>query len=1036
MKLSQSFIYSRKNMNPSFTTLSSWNSYLWVGNTFSKFFLLQQTLKEKGSFLLIVEHDNSIKNYQEICKSFWVPFCILEKESDLESLLSKSNSIFCITLDNLDDYAINAQREILNFKKWETIQDIYQITQKLHDMWYDFNEYLSKGSYKRNWDVLSIRNHNGNSTAIITFWGDEIESIEEQFFSWEKLLQKTFPKTLSIGANTHLVHEWTKKIPLIEKIWENSVFSIFDTLEFHWLYKNSIFHLQNSCSLDILWNQELNIQNLSLDDLKINSLEEFKSIIESSSKEIYIYTKHRKLISEFISFNNIFHKIHITEIHNSVFTSFYEKNETSEKKNVYIICDDIINPIFTKKRVKKKLSENLDLLLKIKKWDLIVHIDHGVGIFFDIIKREIWDITKEYVELHYKDNDKLYVPITEVARISKYIGSGNPELTPLSGKVWERKMSKVQEDIQHIAEELLENFAERKLRQWNPYHIYEQDISAFQAQFPYSYTSCQQQAIDDILFDMGKWVIMDRLLVWDVGFWKTEVAFNAIFNALNNKKQVAFISPLVVLAYEHYEKAIERFIDFWVNIEVLTRLESQRDVTRIIKWLKEWKIDLIIGTHRLLSESIEFKNLWLIVIDEEHKFWVQDKEKIKSIKKNIDVLAMSATPIPRSLNLALSGIRDISILKTPPVGRKNIETLISPFQEKLIQEAGNREFERGGQLFFIHNRVVNIDMIGKQLWNIFPTKKVIITHWQLPGEQLENRILDFKHKKYDILVSTTVIENGIDFSNVNTIFINECQNFGISQLHQLRGRVGRSDKKWYCYLLYKKENISNESAQRLQSIVNYSYLWAGFELAMKDLEIRWWWDILGIRQSGQAKEIGVSLFLKMLEEKIEELKNKKENKTPNISTGIDLQISAGIDDSYFVSETDKIQFYREIESITDTKDLQDLIDGFIETNPEIDEAAENLFNILRLKIYAGKYKISTIKRLGVNYQIDFHESLNLEELKKFLEKDKEVIFHVVDIKRIRAARKLFENDKKFLQYVLDMFESKVWNPKIKLKKKK
>ena len=648
--------------------------------------------------------------------------------------------------------------------------------------------------------------------------------------------------------------------------------------------------------------------------------------------------------------------------------------------------------------------------------------------------KKLWNIEKEYIEIHYKKNEKLFVPITEVSRISKYIGKENPSLNPLSWKLWEKKMKKIHEDIRKIAEELLHTFAQRKLRSGNSFQRNIGKLDRFQEAFPYSYTPCQESAIEDIFQDMERTITMDRLLVGDVGFWKTEIAFNAIYNAMTNNKQVIFIVPLVVLAYEHYEKALERFANMWVHIEILTRMTTQKNATKILKSLSDWSTDLVIWTHRLLWKNIRLKNLWLIVIDEEHKFWVGDKEKIKVIKSSIDVLSMSATPIPRSLNLALSGIRDISILKTPPEWRKNIETYISPYEEKIILDAGKREFARGGQMFFVHNRVFNIEVYKTALQKLFPTKKIVITHGQLPWEELENRILDFKHRKYDILLSTTVIENGIDFSNVNTICINECQSFWISQLHQLRWRVGRSDRKWYCYLLYKKENLSNESAKRLQTVVNYSYLGAWFELAMKDLEIRGWWDILGVRQSGQVQEIWINLFLKMLEEKIEELKESPE-KIPKdkLDTSIDLEISATIPDEFFQSESDKIHFYREIESLSSVEELELIISGFTEVNETLPDSTKNLFSILRIKILAQKYSINSIKRVGMNYQINFKESVKLHTLKDFLKLDKKISFQVIDIKRLHAPIKLFENDKKFLQYVLDMLGKKILNPKIRLK---
>lgn len=405
-------------------------------------------------------------------------------------------------------------------------------------------------------------------------------------------------------------------------------------------------------------------------------------------------------------------------------------------------------------------------------------------------------------------------------------------------------MKKIHEDIREIAEELLKNFAERKARGGNSNIFFEEKILEFQREFAYIYTEDQQYSIDDIFKDMCSTKNMDRLLVGDVGFGKTEVAFSAAYLALLNKKQVILISPLVVLAHEHYSKALERFAHFGVRIEVLTRLQSQAHANRVIRGLADGSIDMVIGTHRLLSEKLSWKRLGLLIVDEEHKFGVIDKEKIKHIKSDIDILSLSATPIPRSLNLALSGVRDISLLKTPPNGRKSIETYVTRYNEAIIKDAGEKEFARGGQIFFVHNRVSNIEVIKKQLEALFPRKKVVITHGQLPGDELEDRILDFKNKKYDILLSTTVIENGIDFSNVNTIFINECQTFGISQIHQLRGRVGRSDAQGYCYLLYRKEHLDIEAAKRIQTIVDYSYLGAGFELAMKDLEIRGGGDIL------------------------------------------------------------------------------------------------------------------------------------------------------------------------------------------------
>ena len=710
--------------------------------------------------------------------------------------------------------------------------------------------------------------------------------------------------------------------------------------------------------------------------------------------------------------------------------------------------------IFIKKRLSKNVAADLDLLLKITPWDFVVHVDHGIGIFKWIIKKELpqWSsnniLIREYIEIHYKWEDKLFVPITEVSRVNKFIGSDNPKLTGLNTTEWSRKLKKVDEQVQQIAEELLEIYSQRKM--WKSFAFIPdaQKEQAFQWSFPYTYTQDQDEAIDEILADMEKQEPMDRLLVWDVWFGKTEVAFNAIHRAFINKKQAVFIAPLVVLAYEHYEKAVDRFRGLGMKIAVITRMESAKKVESVLLWLKWWSIDLVIWTHRLLSDKIAYKNLWLLVVDEEHKFWVSDKEKIKKLKTSIDILSMSATPIPRSLNMALSQIRQISIIKTPPQGRQDINTIISKFSERVILDWCEAEFERWWQVYFVHNRVQTLVHFEKVLQWLFPDKKIVITHGQLPWNMLEKRIIDFKNKKYDILLTTTVIENWIDFPNVNTIFINEAQNFGISQIHQLRWRVWRSDRLWHCYLLYKKENLGSETAKRLKTIVNYSYLWAGFELAMKDLEIRWGGDLLGCRQSGQTSEIGVNLYLKMIEQKINELKRNKEKEASTTSdnkvitkvkthTKIDLQLNIWIPDSYFDSDLDKINFYREIESLSHEDDLDNLIEDFrIENNisSSLPEEMQNFFMLLKVKLRSQNYNISHIKKVWINYQIDFATDTTIDELKAFLDLDKEVKFVVVTTTRLRTPVKHFTNTEKFLQYLLNLFDKRVWKRKIKLKR--
>ena len=808
--------------------------------------------------------------------------------------------------------------------------------------------------------------------------------------------------------------------------------------------------LDNFCSFDFVTNKLLKTKNLEIDTPNIDNIDTLKNILSKKDSNVEIYSKNVNTINNFIEFNSL-PPLFIHEISWNFLKSFELPSQ-----NKTILCDDILGKIFIKKRLSKNLSADLDLLLKITPWDFVVHVDHWIWIFKWIIKKELPTsnsnkvLIKEYIEIHYKWEDKLFVPITEVSRVNKFIGWDNPKLTGLNTTEWSRKLKKVDEQVAQIAEELLEIYSQRKM--WKSFSFV-QDIEkeqAFQWSFPYTYTPDQDEAIDEILWDMGKAEPMDRLLVWDVWFGKTEVAFNAIYRAFINKKQSVFIAPLVVLAYEHYEKAIERFRWLWMKIAVVTRMESAQKIETVLQWLSNGTIDLVVGTHRLLSDKIKYKNLWLLVVDEEHKFWVSDKEKIKKLKTSIDILSMSATPIPRSLNMALSQIRQISIIKTPPQGRQDINTIISKFSERVILDWCEAEFERWWQVYFVHNRVQTLVHFEKVLQWLFPDKKIVITHGQLPWNMLEKRIIDFKNKKYDILLTTTVIENWIDFPNVNTIFINEAQNFGISQIHQLRWRVWRSDRLGHCYLLYKKENLWSDTAKRLKTIVNYSYLWAGFELAMKDLEIRWGGDLLGCRQSGQTSEIGVNLYLKMIEQKINELKKQRSLPTDNTSdkkkkspptltnTKIDLQLNIWIPDHYFDSDLDKINFYREIESLTHEEDLENVINDFKvennvgELNP-LPEEMKNFFMLLKVKLQSGKHSITQIKKVWINYQIDFKENISIEELKEFLDLDKEVKFVVTSTTRLRSPVKHFTNTQFFLQYLLNLFNKKVWRKKIKLK---
>ncbi len=1006
------------------------NFYINSWNIFSKLLLLNKELLKDNSFLIIVETEKVIQNYLKISEYLNIKINSLSRVSDFVNMYYNKKSNYIVSKDffniKLDNFTQFEYHNVFKIDKSINI-DITQITEKLNKFWYSFSNHNNKNTFNILWDTLSITD-NIWDTVKISFWWDSIDSI---------VLEQESLDTYYIWSNINIEYSevFNKNIEI-----PSEVLTVVDSLDFFSTYDSIMWYLSNFISFNTLKTNTKSI-NLWINDLFLEKIDDLKNILEEESIEKYIITKNKKTIENFLELNNLLWKIKIYESSLNNLKSFRFSSLDKGRLGGVCICDDNISRIFVRKRIKRKLSQNLDLLMQIKQWDYIVHIDHWVGIFREIIEKNVAWVKKEYITLEYRNNDKLFVPITEVSRVSKYVWAEKPNLTWLSTKDWEKKLKKAKWDIEIIAWELLEIYAKRKMQKGIKFESYPEQEQRFANSFEYTYTQDQLNIISDIYKDMESTNPMERLLSWDVGFWKTEIAFASIYKAIINNKQAALISPLVVLAYEHYEKAKERFKDFPINIWVVTRFEKKAVIEATLEKLKTWKIDLIIWTHRLLSEDIQFKDLWYLVVDEEHKFWVKDKEKIKKFKWNIDILSMSATPIPRSLNMALNWVKSTSMLTTPPVGRQAVSTMVSSFEDRLIFDAWKKEFDRWGQLFFIHNRVETIEAMWNYLSNIFPTKKIAIVHWQLPWDKLETRIIDFKRKKYDILLATTVVENGIDFSNVNTIFINEAQNFWISQIHQLRWRVGRSDRKWYCYLLFKKDKIKQDAAKRLKTIVDYSHLWAWFELAVKDLEIRWWWDILGIRQSGHSQDIWMNLFLKMLEEKVEELKNivdnnkktKKEEKT-KIITNIDLNIEAYINNDFFTTELDKLNFYREIESIDTLVDLKTIITDFKEINKIKDEATNNFFDLLKLRIKSSKYKIINIKKVWINYQLDFEKNTSLEDLKAFLDLDKELKFSVVSITKVRTSIKNFANEKKFIQYMLQLFEKKLIKKKIRLKK--
>ena len=581
-----------------------------------------------------------------------------------------------------------------------------------------------------------------------------------------------------------------------------------------------------------------------------------------------------------------------------------------------------------KYRTKFKYSSSISDINKLSVGDYVVHNIHGIGVYNGIKTLSLSGVQKDYVEVLYQGEDKLYIPVEKIDLLNKYTGKEGyaPKINKLGGSEWEKTKNRVKKKVQDMADDLLQLYAEREARQGFAFSPDCDMLLDFEAEFPYELTPDQKRAIAQIKEDMEKPTPMDRLLCGDVGFGKTEVAFVAAFKAILDSKQVLFLCPTTILSNQHYENALERFKDFPVSIGLLNRFTSPKEVKRIVEGISNGTIDLVFGTHRLLSDDIKPKNLGLLVIDEEQRFGVTHKEKIKRYKTNVDVLTLTATPIPRTLQMSLVGIRSLSLIETPPVNRYPVQTYVIEENNQILKDAIYKELSRDGQVFILYNKVESIEEEMYRIQNLVPDARIITAHGQMNKNALENRILDFINHEYDILVCTTIIETGIDIPNVNTLIIMDADRFGLSQLYQIRGRVGRSDKFAYAYLMYHPAKVLTESAvKRLNVIKEFTALGSGFSIATRDLSIRGAGDILGSEQAGFIDSVGIDLYLRLLNE---EVARKKNIELPLEEEEIDskplLNVSTHIDDHY-VSEDDlKIEIHRKINEIDSAEKLEDV----------------------------------------------------------------------------------------------------------------
>ncbi len=600
-------------------------------------------------------------------------------------------------------------------------------------------------------------------------------------------------------------------------------------------------------------------------------------------------------------------------------------------------------------------------LAELQHGDFVVHVDHGVGRFVGIVSRDYGAGKRDYVMLEYQGADRLYVPTDQLDRVSRYIGvgEGQPALNRLGTTEWARAKARAREAAHDIAEELIKLYAVRASRKGYAFAPDNEWQREMEAAFPYVETPDQLQAINEVKADMQEPRIMDRLVCGDVGYGKTEVALRAAFKAATDGKQVALLVPTTVLAEQHYLTFTRRLEAFPVKVELLSRYRSAAEQKEVIAALAEGKVDIVIGTHRLLQKDVIFKDLGLLIVDEEQRFGVSHKERLKQLRQEVDVLTLSATPIPRTLHMSLTGVRDMSIIDTPPEERLPVKTYIAQEDDRLIRTAVLREFERNGQVYFVHNRVQTIGAVAERLAKLIPEAKIAVGHGQMPPERLERVMVDFADGKSNLLLCTTIIESGLDISNVNTIIIHRATQLGLAQLYQLRGRVGRSNRRAYAYLLYGKEQqLPPLAEKRLRAVFEASELGAGFKIAMKDLEIRGAGNLLGAEQHGQVGAVGFDLYTRLLAEEIDKLRGQPEQTVPQVT--VDLPIGAMLPDSYIGDQAVKIDLYRRLAAIVTVDEAaaakQELTDRF----GEPPEPAEHLLMIVELKAIAIERGIPSI----------------------------------------------------------------------------
>lgn len=656
-----------------------------------------------------------------------------------------------------------------------------------------------------------------------------------------------------------------------------------------------------------------------------------------------------------------------------------------------LICEsDLLGDRVIQRRRKDRKATNSDAVIRnlaeLQTGQPVVHIDHGIGRYIGLQTLEAGGMTTEYVTLEYQNEAKLYVPVASLNLISRYSG-GAEESAPLhklGGEAWAKARRKAAEKVRDVAAELLDVYAKRELKPGYKFALDRGQYATFKAGFPFEETDDQSMAINAVLSDMCQAKAMDRLVCGDVGFGKTEVAMRAAFVATDNGKQVAVLVPTTLLAQQHFENFRDRFANLPIRVEVLSRFKTAKEQKLVLQDIEDGKVDLVVGTHKLLSNDIKFKDLGLLIVDEEHRFGVRQKEKMKAMRADVDILTLTATPIPRTLNMAMSGMRDLSIIATPPARRLAIKTFVRQRDDAVVREAVLREIMRGGQVYFLHNQVETIEKVAADLEKLVPEARITVAHGQMRERELERIMNDFYHQRFNLLVCTTIIETGIDVPTANTIIMDRADNLGLAQLHQLRGRVGRSHHQAYAYLLTPHPKaMTKDAIKRLDAIASLEDLGAGFTLATHDLEIRGAGELLGDEQSGQIQSVGFTLYMEMLEQAVEALKEGKEPSLDELlreQTEVEMRLPALLPDDYIPDVNTRLSMYKQIASVSSDDELGELKIELIDRFGLLPEATQNLLSVAQLKLLAASLKVKKIEAHDKGGFIEFYPDADINPM--------------------------------------------------------